>query len=84
MKKQTREKYNIKYVITGKEDGRWVVRAFDRKGKRLGIDIIVCSADEAYKIFWVLNGYGFMEPDEIRRHMDDTQEIDISDLEKAS
>jgi hypothetical protein len=51
-------KFEIKYVITGREDGRWIVKAFDRNDNPLGTSITVTTPDEAWKIWLMLNGYG--------------------------
>lgn len=59
------EKFNIKYVITGREDGRWVVKAFDRNETQIGVTLTVSTPSEAWKIYMLLNGYGYVEPFEM-------------------
>lgn len=51
----------ITYVIQGRTDGRWVIRAFDNKGRRLGVEVTVESTKEAWRVLWMLNGYGDLE-----------------------
>lgn len=64
------ESFNVRFEIIGQEDGRWVVKSFDRNNQPLGATIIVNTPSEAWKIFMVLNGYSEMEPDQILQKME--------------
>ena len=66
------ESYNIKYEIVGREDGRWVIKAFDRNGNQIGVHLTVKTPSEAGKIYMMLNGYS-CEPVQL-----------VDDTEKAS
>ncbi len=57
-----KEAFNIKYVITGREDGRWIVRAYDRNEKQIGVTLTVSTPSEAWKIYMLLNGYHYCDP----------------------
>jgi hypothetical protein len=59
------EPCNIWFKIIGKEDGRWVVQAYDRNDQPTSTRLIVKTPDEAWKIFMALNGYHYSEPFEI-------------------
>jgi hypothetical protein len=60
-----KEPFNIRYEIIGREDGRWIIKAFDRNDRPLGTQISVSTPKEAWRIFMVLNGYGFDEVTEV-------------------
>jgi hypothetical protein len=64
-----KESFNIMYEITGKEDGRWTIQAFDRKRKPLGAKITVSSVEEAWRNWLMLNGYSDLEPTQILEQM---------------
>lgn len=66
---EIREGINIEYRIIGRVDGRWVVRAFDRRQRQIGTEIIVNTPSEAWKIFMMLNGYSHEEPVRILERM---------------
>lgn len=51
----------ITYIVQGRSDGRWIVRAFDAKGRKIGVEITVESTKEAWRVLWMLNGYGDLE-----------------------
>jgi len=52
----------IQYLITGQQDGRWIVQAYTSGGETLGGRVEVKTPSEAWKIFMVLNGYSCEEP----------------------
>jgi hypothetical protein len=64
--------FNIKYVITGREDGRWVIVAYDRQNNPIGHRIIVSTPGEAWSVFFMLNGTHYGAP------------IEKMELERAS
>lgn len=72
------EAFNIKYEIIGREDGRWVVRAFDRNNKAIGNQVIVQTPSEAWKIYMLLNGYAYIEPTELTEDTQPTIEIGVA------
>jgi len=62
-----RQPFNIQYIITGTEDGRWVCEARDRYERPIGNRVVVSTPSEAWRILMLLNGYA-TEP---------TQEINV-------
>jgi hypothetical protein len=70
----------IKYVITGQEDGRWIIQAFDRNDKPISSRIECSTPDDAWRIWLLLNGYSYVEPVEIAARRELTQILQ----EKAS
>lgn len=53
----SKEAFNIKFVITGREDGMWIIRAFNREGEQIGVDLSVPTAKEAWEQYMFLNAY---------------------------
>lgn len=51
------EPVNITYRIDGREDGRWVVRAYGRNGLQIGVAVYVNTPSEAWKVWRMLEGH---------------------------
>lgn len=62
---KAKEAFNIEYRITGREDGRWIIQAFDRNDRPIGTRLVVKTPDEAWKIWMMMNGYYYSEPFEL-------------------
>lgn len=60
--KEAPERFNVRYEIIGREDGRWIVKAFDRNNNQLGVSISVNTPSDAWKIYMLLNGYHYSDP----------------------
>lgn len=67
---EAREAFNIRYDIIGRVDGRWVIQAFDRNDQPLTERMVTDTPDEAFRLWFFLNGYGSEEPVEISARRD--------------
>jgi hypothetical protein len=84
-----KESFNIKYVITGREDGRWTIQAYDRKNKPLGCKVHANTINEIWEKWMILNGYSHLPPTAILRDMgiecpDDLESTQVIDTEKVA
>ena len=61
--------YNIKYVIKGRIDGRWTIKAYNCRNRPIGTEVIVNTPSECWKLWMLLNGYSDAEPTEILERM---------------
>lgn len=50
-----------KYLITRKDNGKFVLKIFSATGIRVGVDVEYSSLEDVYNFIGSIEGYGFKE-----------------------
>jgi hypothetical protein len=67
--------FNIKYIVTGRVDGRWMIQAFDSSDKPISASISCSSVKDTMRIWLMLNGYYTPKP---------IEDLEIENAEKVA